>query len=372
MPTVARLKHQKRAIIAAYTDPVDARGYFQVLATLVPLGALWAAAVTGMRHSLWISALATVAISLFVLRAFVLMHECGHGSLFRTARLNRAFGFVLGVITGMPQYVWSRHHQYHHATNGDWEKFRGVLGTCTVDEYAGWTEPRRRSYRRARNIWAAPFAGFMYLIFYPRLTWLSGSARLLGHLAFEKVRAPARPLTAIMATFETTCWDSPRAFRHMSWNNLVVLGLYVLCAWWLGPAVFFPVYAVSVALAGAAGIVLFSVQHNFEHSYASRTVDWDYDAAVLRGTSFLVLPAWLNWMTANIGYHHVHHMSARIPSYRLAQCHRDHSALFAEVPRLGLADIPGSLRCILWDADARRIISVAEWERRTGTTATGV
>jgi omega-6 fatty acid desaturase (delta-12 desaturase) len=119
---------------------------------------------------------------------------------------------------------------------------------------------------------------------------------------------------------------------------------------------------VSVSLAGGAGIVLFTVQHNFEHAYASNTEHWDYDQGVLNGTSFLLLPAYLNWFTANIGYHHIHHLSPKIPNYRLAECHNSHRHLFSDVRRLRLSDVRHAFQCILWDARAQQIITVAEYQ----------
>src|SRR5262249_34843390 len=109
-------------------------------------------------------------------------------------------------------------------------------------------------------------------------------------------------------------------------------------------------------------IALFTVQHNFRHSYASGDEGWDYDAAAMEGTSFLVLPGWLNWFTANIGYHHVHHLSASIPNYRLARCHAENLHLFSDVPRIRLAEVPEAVTHILWDTAARRLVSVAEFE----------
>ena len=130
----------------------------------------------------------------------------------------------------------------------------------------------------------------------------------------------------------------------------------------IGPALFFAVYLVSLSLATAVGIVVFTVQHNFEGSYASGNEGWDYHEAAIHGTSFLVLPAWLNWFTANIAYHHVHHLSATIPNYRLAKCHAEYQHLFTEVPRVRLSEIPHALEYILWDTRARRIVSIAEFE----------
>lgn len=141
-------------------------------------------------------------------------------------------------------------------------------------------------------------------------------------------------------------------------NNMVLLALWVALAWTLGPVLFFAVYVASLSLAGGAGILLFTVQHNFDASYATGDDGWDYDAAALHGTSFLVLPAWLNWFTVNIAYHHVHHLSARIPNYRLVRCHDENRHLFVDVRRISLRGIPAALKCILWDTATRRIVPV--------------
>jgi omega-6 fatty acid desaturase (delta-12 desaturase) len=152
----------------------------------------------------------------------------------------------------------------------------------------------------------------------------------------------------------------------MFWNNVVLIGVWVLMAYIVGPLLFIVCYAVSVSIAGGAGIVLFTVQHNFEHSYASGEEDWDYDTGAMNGTSFLEFPGWLNWFTVNIAYHHVHHLSARIPSYCLVECHNEHQHLFSEVKRIKLSAIPHALKHILWDRHLRRIVSVAEYEQALG------
>ena len=148
----------------------------------------------------------------------------------------------------------------------------------------------------------------------------------------------------------------------MCCNNLALLSLWGLMAWAIGPLLFFVCYTVSLSLAGGAGILLFAVQHNFEHAYASHNEHWDYHAAVMEGTSFLALPRWLNWFTANIAYHHIHHLSASIPNYCLHACHSEHGLLFSGVTRISLRQIPHALKYILWDTHARRIVSVAEYQ----------
>ena len=152
----------------------------------------------------------------------------------------------------------------------------------------------------------------------------------------------------------------------MFWNNVVLLSVWVLMSSTVGPALFFTVYFISGALSGGAGIVLFTVQHNFEHSYATGSEGWDRDAAAIRGTSFLIFPRWLNWFTANIAYHHIHHLSAKIPNYCLVKCHDEYRELFSDVTRVKLSGIHRALKYILWDTRSRRIISVAEYRQTIG------
>jgi acyl-lipid omega-6 desaturase (Delta-12 desaturase) len=360
------LKKQKRAIISQGYTSDNGKGLTQVFTTLVPLAALWFCAVSSAGISLWLTAGVTVLISLFLVRAFVLMHECGHGSLFRTAWLNQAFGFLFGVLAGMPQFVWARHHAYHHATNGDWERYRGALNILTVDEFRALSANQQRFYLLVRNIWMAPLGGFVYLIFNPRFTWLAGSLRFLGHLLKGKLARPSAPLSEVGAQFKTRYWKDSKEYWHMFWNNAVVLSLWALTSWAIGPSLFFSVYLCSVSLAGGVGLVVFTVQHNFEHSYATDSEAWDGDAAAIQGTSFLDLPRWLGWFTANIAYHHIHHLSSRIPNYWLAKCHNENRELFSGMTRIRLRDIPHALKCILWDVHARRIIAMAEYRQQAG------
>ena len=332
MSSITLLKEQKRALIDRYANPENFAGFVQVLNTLLPLAALWYAVALSAEVSYWLTAGLTLLIALFLVRAFVLMHDCGHGSLFRSGWLNRSFGFLLGVVTGMPQYVWSQHHAFHHSTNGNWAKYRGPFVVDTADEYAAMSEGRRRRYRLLRRIPLLPLHAFIYVLVMPRYNWLMGK------------------------------WSTVLERRHMTWNNVALLGIWIAMSLAIGPALFFAVYVASVSLATAVGIAVFTVQHNFEGSYASGDEGWDYHEAAIHGTSFLVLPAWVGWFTANIAYHHIHHLSARIPNYRLAECHAAYQDLFVEVPRIRLREVPRALEYILWDTRARRIVSVAEFE----------
>ena len=358
------LTHQKCAMIGRYAKSDDIKGLTQLFTTLVPFMLLWWAAIRCAGVSPWLAVLPLLFIILFTVRIFGLMHECGHGSLFRSRWLNRVVGFLLGVMTGMPQYVWSQNHNYHHAHNGDWDRYRGPYTTLSVDEYAALTRAQQRMYRSKCSVVAAPLVGFIYLIFNPRFTWLKGSIGLGVHLVRRKLAQPGVSLQAHAASYQTRYWKSAREYRHMLWNNLVLLSIWVLMCCVCGTALFFSIYVLSVSIAGAVGIVLFTVQHNFEHSYASDSAHWDHDTGAIEGTSFLVLPRWLNWFTVNIAYHHIHHLSANIPNYRLADCHAEYQHLFSSVTRVKLCEVLGALRCILWDRHARRIISLAEYEQR--------
>lgn len=322
----------------------------QTLTTLVPLAMLWVVAIWGAEHSLWLTALATVGITLFLVRVFALMHECGHGSLYRSPSANRLMGFAFGVISGMPQYVWSQHHDYHHRHNGNWERYRGPLATLSVDEYTLLSPSQRRRYWLARHILLAPVGGFIYLILNPRINWLKGTAALLWHLL------RGQPIT----TFQCRYWKTWKEYRHMSANNIVLAGALVAACITVGTGLALAIYVLSLSVAGGVGIMLFTVQHNFDNAYATSTDGWDLDQGAMTGTSFLVLPGWMNWFTANIGYHHVHHLSAAIPNYRLVACHREYQHLFDSVPRVRLSQVPAALKCLLWDRSSERIVPLSK------------
>lgn len=357
------LRRQKCAMIGRHAKSEDLKGLIQVFTTLIPFIVLWWIAIRFAEVSAWLAVVPLPLIVLLTVRAFGLMHECGHGSLFRSRWLNRAVGFLLGVLSGMPQYVWSQHHNHHHAHNGNWDQYRGPYSTLSVDEYALLTRRQQRAYRFKCSVVAAPLAGFIYLIFNPRVTWLKGTLGLMTHTVRGKFIQPGISLKAHAASYRTRHWNSTREYRHMLWNNLALLSIWALmCGVW-GTARFFSIYLLSVSIAGGVGIVLFTVQHNFKHAYASDGKRWDRDTGAIEGTSYLVLPRWLNWFTLNIGYHHIHHLSAGIPNYRLAACHEEYAHLFSGVVRLKLSGVRGALKCILWDRQAQRIISIAEYHQ---------
>jgi omega-6 fatty acid desaturase (delta-12 desaturase) len=266
----------------------------------------------------------------------------------------------------VPQYVWSKHHDYHHSTNGNWNKYRGPLAVLSVDEYAELNDKQKKSYANQRKLYMAPMAGFLYFIFNPRFTWMKGSLQFALFFMKQKFANKAKPTNEIAEEFDTGYWNTWQEYRHMAANNVVLLSAWVLAASYFGIIPFFTIYIVALSLAGALGIILFTVQHNFEDSYATGDENWDYFTAALDGTSFLQLPKLLNWFTADIAFHHIHHLSARIPNYNLVKCHNEYKHLFDSVKRISLTEIPHAFQFIIWDNHSNKIISVEQYETQYG------
>ena len=341
---------QYKQLVKAYTKRSNTIAMWQIVVTLLPFCALWVLADKLYRISAWLCLFPLVGISLLLVRFFVLMHECGHGSLFRSRTANKWCGFALGVLCAMPQYVWSKHHAYHHATNGDWSKYRGPISTLSTNEYTALSAGQQRFYRYSRHVIFAPLAGLFYLLINPRYTWMMGSIKYLLHAVSGK-------------RYQSTYWKTRKDYWHMCANNIALIALWIVMCSVMNAALFFTLYILSIAIAGSIGLILFTVQHNYEGAYATSSTTWDYHKGAMEGTSYLMLPPLLNWLTANIGYHHIHHLSASIPNYRLAQCHYDNVTLFEAVKVIRLTEVLHHLKYILWDTQTHQIISVKQFEK---------
>lgn len=363
MKVVDQIRAETPAILKKYAVRSDARALIQNLNTLIPYLLLFYLAMDSLRTSWWLSAIYIIILSFFIVRIFMLMHDCGHKSLFKTQLFNTIGGFITGVLVGMPQYVWSQHHNYHHATNGNWEKYRGPLNILSVDEFEKLSPAQQKLYRFRNNILLAPIGAFFYFIFNPRFNWMLGSIMLVTSVISTKMKNPGQSLAQIASQYESRYWKTSKEYRHMTLNNIVLISTWIAASWYFGAATFFTVYVISLCLAGAAGIIIFTIQHNFEDSYAADTRHWDYHQAALTGTSFLTFPRPIHWFGLNIAYHHIHHISAGIPNYNLAACHQEYKHLFDDVKRIRLRDIASAFRYILWDRAGQKIISIDQYNR---------
>jgi omega-6 fatty acid desaturase (delta-12 desaturase) len=267
----------------------------------------------------------------FVVRIFIIFHDCGHGSYFRSRWANDIVGFISGILTFTPYYHWRWEHNIHHATSGHLDK-RGVgdVWTMTVQEYLEASRWKRFAYRLARN----PFILFVIAPLY---------------LFLIHQRFPSREA-------------NPRERMSVWWMNLAIVGMIAGFGSLLGFKNYLLIQLIITAVAGSAGVWLFYVQHNFEGAYWERAENWDYTRAALDGSSFYKLPKILQWFSGNIGYHHIHHLRAKIPNYNLQACH-EANPLFREVKPVTLLTSLKSLNFRLWDEEARKLVSFRQLRR---------
>jgi omega-6 fatty acid desaturase (delta-12 desaturase) len=328
----ARKSESWRRCVALYARAHTGRALLALATSVVPFVALWVA----MYFSLQVSYLLVLALAVpaagFLLRTYILFHDCTHGSFLPGRRANAWVGTGLGLLVLTPFARWRYDHAVHHATAGDLDR-RGIgdVPTYTVAEYESWRWPTRVGYRLIRN----PFVMFglgpiFAMILEPRWANPSGTARI-----------------------RRTVWATNLA--------LVVLigGLCLLIGW----QSFLLVEAPFVFLAGGAGIWLFYVQHQTDHIYWERSDAWSFEDSALRGSSYLKLPKILQFFSGNIGLHHVHHLNSKIPNYNLQRVH-DEAEIFDDVPTISFWDGLKTVRLKVWDEDAARMLTWGEVRRR--------
>ncbi len=317
-------------VLARYREPRTGRSLFELGVTLVPFLLIWALAWWMLSVSIWLALGLAVLNAGFLVRLFAIQHDCGHGAFFRNRTLSDWVGRALGVLTLTPYDVWRRTHSEHHASAGNLDK-RGMgdVTTLTVEEYRALTPFGRFRYRLYRNPFVLFLLGPGYLFL------------LQNRVPVGLTRAGARYWTSAMAT------------------NAAIAAALALIIWFGGLMPVLMVFLPTSILAGAAGVWLFYIQHQFEEAYWDKDTDWDLHDAALHGSSHYDLPAVLRWMTANIGIHHVHHLYSRIPFYRLTEVLRDHREL-AVVQRMTLRESFACARLHLWDARERRLLSFAQ------------
>ena len=318
-----------REIIARYQRPDASRALVQLVTTLLPLAASFVIMHRLLAVSFWWTLLLTIPTAGLLVRTFILMHDCAHGSFFASRRANDLVGAVTGLITLTPFGQWRHEHALHHASAGDLDRRgHGDVGTLTVREYLRRTKWARLRYRLVRH--PAVFLG-------------------LGPLLFLlKERVPPRGPN-VRALEIKSVWATNAAIVVVGGALVALIGLRAVLLLYL------PVYYVALV----AGILLFFIQHQFEDTYWEQHERWSYVDAAIAGSSYFRLPGVLRWFTGNIGLHHVHHLGPRIPNYNLQRCH-DENALFHRVTIVTLAQSLRALRLALWDEDAGRLVGIRD------------
>ena len=330
-----------------------------------PIALLWASipALAAEPTLRWLIAPVLLALVLFSARSFSLMHDCGHNTLWSSSLGNRVTGFALGCLNAIPQFPWSRGHAFHHKHNGNWEVYRGPSSLLTVEQFLRLSPAAQWRYRLTRHPLMLFPGGFFYLVIRPRLQLLLGMVEFAGaamQFAIASPRSGFQAWKRFVLTFKSSHWYTTGEWLDLLANNIVVLSSWYLMAAWLGLGLFLTCYSVVMACSAAMFICVFFVQHNFRGSYTSGTRGWSYFKGAIDGSSNLVLPEVLNWFTADIAFHSVHHLCERIPNYRLRDCHRLHSELLKGCTYLGLRDIPRCFDLILWDSNAEELVSINE------------
>jgi omega-6 fatty acid desaturase (delta-12 desaturase) len=322
-------------ILTRYREPNHVRSTVEIVITFVPLVILWALAWAALHFGYWwLSLMLAVPAAGFLVRLFMIQHDCGHGSLFRHRMANDWVGRVIGVITLTPYDYWRRTHAIHHASSGHLER-RGIgdVDTLTVHEYLSrsfWGRLRYRAYRNPLVMFGIGPA-YLFILQY----------RLPIGLLFNGWQ----PWLSTMAT------------------NVGIVAVAAGLMWFIGVWPFLLVQLPIIFIAGSVGVWLFYVQHQFEVTFWAHEDEWSFEEAALHGSSHYDLPGILRWFTANIGVHHVHHLCSRIPYYRLQRVLRDNPELRG-VSRLTLLQSVQCVRLVLWDESRRRLISFREMSRR--------
>jgi omega-6 fatty acid desaturase (delta-12 desaturase) len=316
--------HTWKEIVARYQKSSTGRAVWQIINTLVPYAFIWYLMHLCLPVSWWLVVPLAVLAGAFLVRVFIIFHDCGHGSFFKSRAANDAVGFMTGILTFTPYYHWRWEHAIHHGTSGDLDRRgTGDIWTLTVQEYLESSRWKKFAYRLARNpIVLFVLAPLFVFLIRQRLCSPKASKRE-RHSVYAMNAAIFAMAAALITVFGFKAW--------------LIIQLTILM------------------VAGSAGIWLFYVQHQFEGVYWERAEEWDYTAAALQGSSFYKLPRVLQWFSGNIGFHHIHHLSSRIPNYNLEKCHHA-DPVFQKVKPITLVASFKSFTFRLWDEKRRCLV----------------
>lgn len=324
LPPASAAAQPWQAIVKKWQEPSLVRACWQLVATLTCYVGLWVGLYWSLEVSWWLTVPIAALTGMLMVRVFILFHDCGHGSFFRSRTANDMVGRVLGLLTFTPYEQWRTEHAIHHATTCDLNRRgTGDVWTMTVQEYLEASRWKRFAYRVVRN-------PLILFVIGPLLVFLIQQR-------FPNAKA------------------SPLARRSVYWTNLAILGVAAALSMIMGVKAYLVIQLTVTMVASSAGVWLFYVQHQFEGVYWQRSDQWDYTAAAMQGSSFYKLPRILQWFTGSIGFHHLHHLSPRIPNYNLEKCHQA-EPLFQSVPSITLLASFKSLTFRLWDEQRRKLV----------------
>jgi acyl-lipid omega-6 desaturase (Delta-12 desaturase) len=311
--------------VAPFEKSTTKESVWQIINTLGPFFLLWFLAYQSLSVSYWLALVPIVIAAGFLTRIFIIFHDCTHFSFFKSRRVNRIVGTAMGVLTLFPFDQWGHDHAVHHATSGNLDKRgTGDIWTLTIDEYLAAPLKIRLAYRFYRN----PFVMFVLGPIYVFL--------LKNRFNRKNARKKERNNTYLV--------------------NVIIVALIALLCVTLGWQEFLLVQGSIFMVSGSIGIWLFYVQHTFEDSYFEEDKEWQYVLAAVEGSSFYKLPKIMQFLTGNIGYHHIHHLSPRVPNYKLEEAHKNSEPL-QKVPTISLLTSLKSLRFKLWDEENKTFVS---------------
>lgn len=321
--TARASKKAWRGWVAPYETPDAKRATWQVVNTSVPFLALWALMYFSLGVSYWITLALAVPTSGLLVRLFIFSHDCGHGSFFASKRANEIVGFITSTLTFTPYHYWRHNHAVHHANAQNLDRRGpGEIWTLTLREYEAASRWQKLRYRMYRN----PFV--MFLI-----------GPVWNFMIMQRWASPS---------------DGKRWQLSVQKSNLGLLAMIAIGSLLLGVREYWMIQLPVMIFAGIGGIWLFYVQHQFEDGYYARRGSWEFVTAALQGSSYYALPKLLHWFSGNIGFHHIHHLSPRIPNYFLEKCHRENPPLRGKA--LTVRTSLRSLAVRVWDEEKRKLV----------------
>lgn len=320
-------------IIRRYNYP-DNRSWWQLLNTIIPYFILWYLMYLSLEVSYWLTLGLSILAGAFLVRIFIIFHDCGHGSYFKSKKLRDFFGYFTGLLLFTPYERWHYDHMVHHQTVGNLDK-KGIgdVRTFTVEEYIEFSTLQRVLYKISRHpitlFIVGPLLLFVVIFRFP-FTYHSRKIRWRNHL-----------------------------------STLLIVGMVAGMCLLIGYSNYILIQAPTLYFGALLGVWLFYVQHQYEDVIWERQENWDYKTIALKGSSYLKLPKVLQWFTGNIGFHHIHHLSPAIPNYKLEECYRENPEFQVEKPLTFIS----ALKCMryrLWDEHNRELIGFRELRERYG------